>query len=62
MANRKIVKHCDGCHQDLGARWRTLADCYLCERCYKIWTKTGTLPKAQMPDDDEETAGHTGNW
>ena len=59
MANRKIVKHCDGCHQDLGARWRTLADRYLCERCYKIWTETGTLPNPEMPD--EET-GQAGNW
>ncbi len=50
----KSARHCEGCHRDLGARFRTLANLYLCQTCYQEWMQTGTVPLPVVEERDEE--------
>jgi hypothetical protein len=50
----KTHKHCEGCRQDEGARFRTLFDLYLCDRCYAQARASGKIPGPQFSDDDDK--------
>jgi len=53
MRQRKSRKHCDGCQQDDGARYRGLVDLFLCLGCYTAWLKTGKVPAPEVGDEVE---------
>jgi len=50
---KKHQKHCDACRLDEGARFRTLANAYLCTTCYRTWVKTGKMPDPVLDDQDD---------
>lgn len=50
--SRKFAKHCEGCLERIGARFRTLANTYLCTDCYRQFRTTGAIPEPDVRDPD----------
>lgn len=53
--SRRFAKHCEGCLEKLAARFRTLANQYLCSECYKVFLETGQVPEPEVREPEAVT-------